>query len=102
MATEEKTFVDEIGVYPTHIRAVIWDSIKQAEIFVTKNGEKRSTTVGFVLKGKQINDFIKFLSKAGSEKMIVTPNFYYECPDCGFITKEKPTKEHDTTRHECK
>lgn len=28
-------------------------------------------------------------------------SFYCECPDCGFTTDKKPTKENDTTEHDC-
>lgn len=27
--------------------------------------------------------------------------FYYECPDCGYSTDQRPTKECDTTAHNC-
>lgn len=28
-------------------------------------------------------------------------DFHYECPDCGFMTDDKPTNDKDTTEHEC-
>ena len=30
-----------------------------------------------------------------------TKQFYYECPDCGFVTTKNPTEDNDTTEHIC-